>query len=111
MSYKSVEKKTGLRYPAINDLIAKADNKYQLVLATAKRAREIVDGSDPLVKIDVDNPVSIATKEISEDLVRVITNPVESPVEEETVFPEDIIMDAMTTEEIADSQVDDIILE
>ena len=61
--------KKGMRYPALNDLIAKANNKYELVLATAKRAREIVDGAEPLVKITIDNPISIATAEIAEGLV------------------------------------------
>ena len=45
-----------MRYPALNDLIKKADNKYSLVNATAKRAREIVEGDEPLVKIKIDNP-------------------------------------------------------
>ena len=43
-----------MRYPALNDLISKAENKYSLVLVTAKRAREIVDGDEPLVKIKID---------------------------------------------------------
>lgn len=59
----------GMRYPALSDLIAKANSKYELVLATAKRAREIVDGAEPLVKITIDNPISIATAEIAEGLV------------------------------------------
>ena len=58
-----------MRYPALNDLIKKADNKYSLVNATAKRAREIVEGDEPLVKIKIDNPVTIATNEIAEDMV------------------------------------------
>lgn len=58
-----------MRYPALNDLIAKANNKYELVLATSKRAREIVDGDEPMVKITVDNPISIATAEIAEGYV------------------------------------------
>ena len=61
-----------MRYPALNDLIAKADNKYSLVLATAKRAREIIDGDEPLVKIKIDNPVTIATNEIAEDMIHCI---------------------------------------
>ena len=28
-------------YPSINDLVKKVDSKYTLVIATAKRAREI----------------------------------------------------------------------
>ncbi|PKM59151.1 MAG: DNA-directed RNA polymerase subunit omega [Firmicutes bacterium HGW-Firmicutes-4] len=61
-----------MRYPALNDLIIKAENKYSLVLATAKRAREIVDGDEPLVKIKIDNPVTIATNEIAEDMIHCV---------------------------------------
>ncbi|MEO1815589.1 MAG: DNA-directed RNA polymerase subunit omega [Acetobacterium sp.] len=61
-----------MRYPALNDLIVKAENKYSLVLATAKRAREIVDGDEPLVKIKIDNPVTIATNEIAEDMIHCV---------------------------------------
>ncbi len=61
-----------MRYPALNDLISKAENKYSLVLATAKRAREIVDGDEPLVKIKIDNPVTIATNEIAEDMIHCV---------------------------------------
>lgn len=60
----------GMRYPALNDLIKRANNKYELVLATAKRAREIIDGKDPLVHVVINNPISIATEEIAEDLVK-----------------------------------------
>ncbi|KNZ40214.1 DNA-directed RNA polymerase subunit omega [Acetobacterium bakii] len=76
-----------MRYPALNDLIAKADNKYSLVLATAKRAREIIDGDEPLVKIKIDNPVTIATNEIAEDMIHCIYNegkPHETAIIEET---------------------------
>ena len=56
----------GMRYPAINDLISKASNKYELVLATAKRAREIreeaIESEEP---IDV-KTVSLAIDEILE---------------------------------------------
>ena len=56
----------GMRYPAINDLISKASNKYELVLATAKRAREIreeaIEREEP---IDV-KTVSLAIDEILE---------------------------------------------
>ncbi|AWW25362.1 DNA-directed RNA polymerase subunit omega [Acetobacterium carbinolicum] len=61
-----------MRYPALNDLIKLADNKYSLVLATAKRAREIVEGDEPLVKIKIDNPVTIATNEISEEMIHCV---------------------------------------
>lgn len=89
-----------MRYPALNDLIKKADNKYSLVNATAKRAREIVEGDEPLVKIKIDNPVTIATNEIAEDMVGFIhkelseddkddQEPVLTTTDEETQTPEE----------------------
>ena len=56
-------------YPSINDLRKKVDSKYTLVVMTSKRARRIIDGSAPMVKVTVDKPVSIAVKEIEEDLI------------------------------------------
>jgi DNA-directed RNA polymerase subunit omega len=61
-----------MREPGLNLLISKAGNKYSLVLATAKRAREIIDGDEPLVKIRIDNPITIATNEIADDLVHCV---------------------------------------
>jgi len=81
-----------MRYPALNDLIAKADNKYSLVLATAKRAREIIDGDEPLVKIKIDNPVTIATNEIAEDMIHCIYHE-GKPHQTETIKdPEEVIL-------------------
>ncbi|PKM53015.1 MAG: DNA-directed RNA polymerase subunit omega [Firmicutes bacterium HGW-Firmicutes-5] len=71
-----------MRYPALNDLIVKAENKYSLVLATAKRAREIVDGDEPLVKIKIDNPVTIATNEIAEDMIHCVHKVHEPEIDE-----------------------------
>lgn len=72
-----------MRYPALNDLISKAENKYSLVLATAKRAREIVDGDEPLVKIKIDNPVTIATNEIAEEMIHCVHKKAGSESEQE----------------------------
>lgn len=54
-----------MRYPALNELIAKADNKYSLVIIVAKRARQIVERGIPAFE-EIQNPVSIATREIAE---------------------------------------------
>jgi DNA-directed RNA polymerase subunit omega len=59
-------------YPPINELIEKAGSRYALVIAASKRARDIVEGSDPLVKTASTKPVSIATLEIYEDKIEVI---------------------------------------
>ena len=55
--------------PTIDELLEKVDSKYSLVVAAAKRARELVDGADPLEKAASNKPVSIAVKEIGPDKI------------------------------------------
>lgn len=55
--------------PSINDLMKKVDSRYTLVVAAAKRAREIVEGDDRLVQVESNKPVTIATHEIGEDKI------------------------------------------
>lgn len=100
------EEASGLRYPPLNDLIAKAQNKYELCIATAKRAREIVAGKEPLVEVKVDNPISIATAEIDQDEVKIISHSAPQTAEEEQAQTEDLFAkaqanDAPTTEDLA----------
>lgn len=55
--------------PGINELLEKADSRYTLVIETAKRARQIAQGEEPLVECDSENPVTIAAHEIAEGKV------------------------------------------
>ena len=50
--------------PAIDDLCKKVDCRYTLVVESAKRARELVSGSQPLIDPKDKKPVSIAVEEI-----------------------------------------------
>ena len=54
--------------PSINEVLAKIDNRYYLVRTVAKRARQIVDGSESYVdsKVNKGKPVMLATEEIAE---------------------------------------------
>lgn len=56
-------------YPSTSDLMKKVDSRYTLVVAVAKRARQLIDGNEPKVKPASHKPVSIATQEIVEDMV------------------------------------------
>ena len=56
-------------YPSINLLKTKVDSRYTLVVMAAKRARDLVDGKPKLTLMDSNKPVSIATFEISDDLI------------------------------------------
>jgi len=47
-------------------------SRYTIVIAAAKRARQLVDHEEPLVsKIKVDKPVSIAVNELYEGKIKV----------------------------------------
>jgi len=50
--------------PSLNHVLKEGDSKYTLVLLAAKRARSIIDGSDPLIETDSSKPVTIAIEEI-----------------------------------------------
>lgn len=56
-------------YPPISELLEIIDSRYTLVIATSKRARQLIDKAQPLVKMDSKKPVTIATQEIYEGLV------------------------------------------
>ena len=55
--------------PPIDDLMKKVDSKYTLVVATAKRAREIQKSGIVFTECDSDKPVTIAINEINENKV------------------------------------------
>ncbi|MFJ9315719.1 DNA-directed RNA polymerase subunit omega [Pimelobacter simplex] len=71
----------GVTNPPIDDLLSKTDSKYKLVLYSAKRARQInayysqlgeglLEYVGPLVETHVqEKPLSIALREINEDLL------------------------------------------
>ena len=50
--------------PAVTDLLKKVDNRYSLVIMTAKRARQIAEGETPMTDVDEKSPVTLAVNEI-----------------------------------------------
>ncbi len=56
----------------LSDLLEKADSRYTLVVETAKRARQIIDGAQPLTENANPNPVSQAVNEILADKITYI---------------------------------------
>ena len=55
--------------PSIVSLLRNVDNRYTLVVMTAKRARQLIDGAKPLLDIDSSKPVTIALNEINEEKI------------------------------------------
>lgn len=52
--------------PSFNDIKKVTDSRYSLVMLASKRAKQLVNGSEPLVEINSSKPVSIALEEIME---------------------------------------------
>lgn len=64
--------------PSFKDVLKEGDSKYTLVMLTAKRAREIIDGKEPLIDTDSKKPVTIAIEEIVNGKVTYENPPIES---------------------------------
>ncbi len=58
-----------MKQPSLDDLLKNVDSKYTLVVAAAKRAREITEGGLKLVETSSYKPVTIALQEISEKMI------------------------------------------
>ena len=52
-----------MRKISVDKLIDMVDSRYSLVTIISKRARQIIDGSDILIKTTTNKPVSIAIEE------------------------------------------------
>ena len=57
--------------PTVKELLEKVDNRFELVVVTAKRARQIADGAEILTKVDEESPVTLAANEIAEGKVEI----------------------------------------
>ena len=58
--------------PSINELDKIVDNRYSLVCAVAKRARELALGDEQLVVCDSDKEVTIAANELYQGKIRIV---------------------------------------
>lgn len=77
-------------HPSYNDLmqVVNADcepgeepvvnSRYSIVMATAKRARQIIDGAEPLAYSSCDKPFSTAVEELYEGKVKILGDDVDS---------------------------------
>jgi DNA-directed RNA polymerase subunit omega len=55
----------------VEDCLEHVDNRFDLVLLAARRARQIAQGADPLVPAENDKPTVIALREIAQNLISV----------------------------------------
>lgn len=55
--------------PSVTELLKKVDNQFELVVMTAKRARQLSKGDKPLTDIKEESNVTLAADEIAEGKV------------------------------------------
>ena len=73
------------------------NSRYSIVMATAKRARQIVDGDEVLIDSqEGDKPLSLAVEELNQEKIRILA---EDEVEEDEAEADDLL-----TGEYADSE-------
>ena len=68
--------------PTVKELLKHAENRYALVIATARRARQIAKGDEPLTDVNEESPVTLAANEIVENKVVICENCEEENEEE-----------------------------
>ena len=61
--------------PPIGELLQKVACRYTLAVEASKRARELIDGSAPLIDTKETKPLSIAIEEINRGLIAYERNP------------------------------------
>lgn len=51
---------------------AVVNSRYSIVMATSKRAREIIDGSEPLVGAEGKKALSVAVEELNQAQIKIL---------------------------------------
>lgn len=65
-----------MEQPCLDEMMGNLDSKYALVVVTAKRARQLTEGSIPCLEglsVEKGKPVSIAMEEIARGKIKVGT--------------------------------------
>ncbi len=84
--------------PPIGELLEKVDCRYTLAVEAAKRAREIIGGSEPMLESKETKPLSIAIEEINRGLITYSNQKkvmVEEIVPEAETEPIDSLMESL----------------
>jgi len=55
--------------PSVTDLLTKVNNRFELVIATSKRARQLSNGEKPMINSNEESTVTLASMEIAEGMV------------------------------------------
>ena len=50
------------------------NSRYSIVMATARRARQLIDGAEPMVRAKMDKALSVAVEELNQGKIKIITD-------------------------------------
>lgn len=53
----------------VEDCLQHVENRFELVLVSAKRARQLANGADPMLAWENDKPTVVALRELAAQLV------------------------------------------
>ncbi len=74
-------------YPPITELVKKTGSRYALVIETAKRTRQLVEGAQKLSDVKTSKDVTVAVNEIYENKIEAVpTAKTDKPENAETSF-------------------------
>ena len=82
----------------VEDCLEHVENRFELVLIAAKRARQLSMGAEELVPLDNDKPTVVALREIAEQKIN-------KEVLDEEVIPQDDIEAMIEGDLQADTQL------
>ena len=85
--------------PTVNELLEKAENRYALVIATSKRARQLSMGAKPMTNKKEESMVTLAADEIAEGEVKIV-----GETEEQDDFNGEILENTENIEEKEESE-------
>lgn len=71
--------------PTVTELLKKSKNRYELVIATSRRARQIAMGDEPLTRVKEESPVTLAANEIAEGKFEIVSGEDENSKQENDV--------------------------
>ncbi len=77
------------------------NSRYSIVLATAKRARQIIAGEATLIDAEGKKPLSVAIQELERGQVKIVS-------EEETAEEEEEVADAAAEETVAEEAAEEV---
>ncbi len=75
-------------YPPITELVKKTGSRYALVIETAKRTRQLVEGAQKLSEVKTSKDVTVAVNEIFEEKVEAVAKKRTEVAETATVAEE-----------------------